>query len=399
MEVSVIHLFNPLITFILAVVFLAAWIKLRSQKYILALSAAYSFVTLGFISNTVLFHYKQFENLTLQHYFFGLGAAFLAASINLRAQLAPKVKSYLFIIIFSGLVSYFILSNGGKMSIFAAISHLSISAIFAMGAMQSRRHRTNLAFESVLFWTFVFSAVLFYLRTLTHLSPPSMGLNPQASDLAFFTFIIFDALLSLILAITFLIVCMKDLIKEMRSELQTDSLSGLMMREKFERDVKQALIKAQQSNIPISLVISDIDHFKNINDSYGHQVGDMVIARMGQTLLDCLPDGDLAGRIGGEEFCFLIHGDYERVISIVENIRFAFYNQYYEGIPRSQKISSSLGITDGRSGDKYESMFQRADTALYQAKNSGRDCMICDTNEKQDNEKQDRDFVSMRMAS
>lgn len=151
---------------------------------------------------------------------------------------------------------------------------------------------------------------------------------------------------------------------EMNRVAMTDPLTGLLNRRGFTEAVQQVEAGA--------LLIIDIDHFKHVNDRYGHAVGDEVLRAMGNHLKSDIRNGDILGRIGGEEFAiFLVGRDSLEIDRIGERLcrGFVLYN---DKVPIPVKVTMSVGAAFSEMAATLSQMYQNADQALYQAKRSGR---------------------------
>src|SRR5690606_9138626 len=124
---------------------------------------------------------------------------------------------------------------------------------------------------------------------------------------------------------------------------------------------------------PFSIAIADIDHFKSINDTYGHEAGDRVLAGIAQTIRSCMREYDTCGRWGGEEFMIILPeaGAVEAVCT-VERIRHAIETANVSIGDRQVELSASFGIAQHQLKDSVFATVQRADGALYAAKQEGR---------------------------
>lgn len=158
----------------------------------------------------------------------------------------------------------------------------------------------------------------------------------------------------------------------------TDSLTGILNRRFFLQQVNKELERSQRYGNPFSLLIVDIDHFKKVNDTYGHSAGDAVIIDVTKVIQKALRKVDILGRYGGEEFIiFLPETNYQNAIHVGERIRKTI--EKTQTIYENKKImcTISLGISNFHPNDKtFDDVFKRADTALYQAKNEGRNRVI-----------------------
>jgi diguanylate cyclase (GGDEF)-like protein len=153
---------------------------------------------------------------------------------------------------------------------------------------------------------------------------------------------------------------------QMHTLARTDPLTGLPNRLALSERLEEEAHRAHG----LYVVLLDLDHFKQINDRYGHAVGDAVLREVGRRLRSSLRKGDLLGRWGGEEFMILMRGENQHdVLAAVERLRedIAFWPFEQVGA-----VSASFGVAEGHLGDSIHSLVERADKALYQAKHLGR---------------------------
>ena len=155
-----------------------------------------------------------------------------------------------------------------------------------------------------------------------------------------------------------------------------DELSGLQRRERFEELAFETLDKAKRSGVPVSLVVCDLDHFKIINDTYGHLAGDEVIKAFGAIMRQTARSTDVLGRIGGEEFAlFLWNTDQTGAKLFSQQLRSALSNLDLSEVIGDRNCTASFGISQWNGTDDYRELFALSDKALYHAKHSGRDCV------------------------
>ncbi len=162
--------------------------------------------------------------------------------------------------------------------------------------------------------------------------------------------------------------------QELQRLSSTDRLTGLFNRGHWEEMLRQDYARHRRYERNAALVMFDIDHFKRINDSYGHQAGDAVIQQTAELVRQCTRDADIAGRYGGEEFVVLLPDtDSEGAVTFAERLRQSIeaHEVVHEG--RSIRFTVSLGIADlSEPTNGYAQLIERADIALYSSKASGR---------------------------
>lgn len=153
----------------------------------------------------------------------------------------------------------------------------------------------------------------------------------------------------------------------------SDALTGVGNRTSMDKTIKRDMDTAKRSGQPLSLIMLDIDQFKQINDNHGHNCGDMVLIEVANLLKLLLRTSDAIFRFGGEEFLIsLPNTNTTDAILVAERIRQAIENLHIEFEKRRVFISASLGCAQMEPSDDQQSIIRRADAALYQAKNCGR---------------------------
>lgn len=151
----------------------------------------------------------------------------------------------------------------------------------------------------------------------------------------------------------------------------TDPLTGILNRRAFQKALKREISFAKRHNLPLSLVIIDIDYFKRINDTYGHDVGDYVLKNFAKIILKSIRHEDIFARFGGEEFVILLpNTNINSAFEVCERIRQKIEKTSFKRI--KEKITASFGISELIENDREVDLIKRADEALYEAKRKGR---------------------------
>ncbi len=153
----------------------------------------------------------------------------------------------------------------------------------------------------------------------------------------------------------------------------TDPLTQTNNRTAFDNSLSREIQLANRNSRPLSIIFFDIDHFKNINDTYGHECGDIALSTAANCIKEALRDSDIVFRYGGEEFVILLSDTNlngakviaERIRQQIENHRLAYNMEIL-------KLTASLGISSLRGNDNKDSLIKRADNAMYRAKDNGR---------------------------
>lgn len=152
---------------------------------------------------------------------------------------------------------------------------------------------------------------------------------------------------------------------------ETDTLTGIANRLVFNRTLSKEIQRAHRYHLDLSLMIFDVDHFKKINDNYGHEVGDKVLIALGEVISALLRETDVFCRIGGEEFTIIMpETNLEQAYKTAERLRLAIEKLPDNDLPT--QLTISFGVADMTRWDNDKTLLKRADKALYRAKENGR---------------------------
>jgi diguanylate cyclase (GGDEF)-like protein len=151
-----------------------------------------------------------------------------------------------------------------------------------------------------------------------------------------------------------------------------DPLTGMFNRRGFAEATSRVIEREAHSGRPVTVMIFDIDHFKSINDRFGHPAGDEILKLFSAVVVNTLRISDISGRIGGEEFAALLPCSLEEAVVAAERVREAFEASGIVDETGPVDTTVSIGVAGGPAGTELEVLLAAADTALYQAKRSGR---------------------------
>ncbi|QDM41965.1 GGDEF domain-containing protein [Altererythrobacter sp. TH136] len=176
------------------------------------------------------------------------------------------------------------------------------------------------------------------------------------------------------LALVLLLVMMRDATAEMAAQSQTDPLSGVLNRRGLEVHGAQMLAEAQRQGKQLTLITADLDHFKAVNDTFGHTAGDEVIVQFAARLSEAAGEDGIVARLGGEEFAVLLaKTDLSAGRRFAEALRQSLSTQPLLGLGIGQTVTASFGVAQMASDDTLYELSHRSDTALCKAKAGGRD--------------------------
>ncbi len=225
--------------------------------------------------------------------------------------------------------------------------------------------------------------VLFVVSALQFLSKPFLalatgGAGSTAAEYMVTSYALLSQSLGAVLQVAtgllMLMILVRDMLVELTANSETDMLSGLYNRRGFELRALPALENSAQTGVPATLVLADLDGFKQINDSFGHHSGDAVIAAFAGLLRQAAPAGAVVARVGGEEFAVLVPGaNLAAGRLFAEAARASFGRLVVPELPSQRRCTGSFGVAEYDRKETLADLRRRADAALYAAKRGGRD--------------------------
>ena len=160
-----------------------------------------------------------------------------------------------------------------------------------------------------------------------------------------------------------------------RREARMDSLTGVANRKSFDEKLHVSVGGYQREQTPFVLVLIDVDHFKRINDSHGHQAGDRVLEMLGDAMREVVREGDFVARLGGDEFAVILpHTEMEIGYAVAERLhrKVSEETSHMSHAGNQISVGLSIGVASVREDDTPESIYERADEAMYRSKERGR---------------------------
>ncbi len=369
-----IQLLNPGIGLLFAVAFFLLWLN-RRDRYVAYAAGAYTASAIAFLIVDVgpaLPH--ELHRIPANLGFLATGVLFAAAIIGryglpipwraMAAVTAASLAVFLWFLLGQPSIGGRILSISIGASIIAA---MIVRALWPLDKVY--------LIDRVLFWVAALSVINLTARPIVLLA---LGGGFDSYDgfqqsLYWTTVQFSQAMVAVLAAIGLMVAVAIDQIAELRRQVDDDNLSALLNRRGFEARAGSALRRCLDDDRPVALMIADLDHFKRVNDSYGHAVGDAIIAAFGAHVRAIGPAEMIAGRIGGEEFALLVPGaTIETARQFAEAVRTGLAAAAADRIPAALVPTTSIGLTIGVPGAGLSALMHEADQALYEAKRTGR---------------------------
>lgn len=170
----------------------------------------------------------------------------------------------------------------------------------------------------------------------------------------------------------------KELELKLKEQAERDPLTGAYNRRYFTEALENLVHRSECYQEPLALVTFDIDHFKQINDTFGHEAGDRVLIELVRTLDELVRTSDIFARTGGEEFSLLLpNQNIKQATKTAEQFRAALEKLVIRTHHQAIRITASFGVAEHSNGGMHSDLLRQADSALYVAKNRGRNCVNC----------------------
>lgn len=379
MREQIMGLITPTMAIVFFAVFLVMWWRGKMGSYVLGFAATYLLFAIGF-GTTHLFDTGSPYVFHITQFFYSMSTATAIWALTKRAGQPPYLGVLLVIYALSAATLAVAVATTPEISSRLIIVNVGYGAMYIVGVMSLLGGQRREAIDKLIIVAHSILAAQFMIRpVLTLLVEQGIAAESYRQSVYYSVLNLSLALISLMSAMVLVGACVYDQIKAVREQAELDGLTGLRTRRAFEQDVVELLERAKQECLPVSLVVADIDHFKAVNDVWGHQVGDYAIAQFGQIITGTIRDSDLAGRIGGEEFCILAWNcDETAAVTMAERIRAKFAHTQVEGMPDDHRLTASFGAAGRIEGEGYGRLFARTDAALYRAKEGGRNRTVRD---------------------
>ena len=365
-------LIAPLSILLLSCTLAVCWLVQRRQRYLLWIAGGYALVSLALAWQSLapreeLHHWAVFTGAM---YLFGTWcfARCMAGRYGVSAH--PVLGLLIGAVVLAALYYYSRVQVDLWVRVHWLNTGLGLLQMLPAPAMLRRRPPQDWL-ERMLYWSYVVFAGYTAARPLLVLALGSTDLNEIARSTYWLVTLVSTLSFALLFTLMLLACTVRDVFTALREERNHDSLTNLLNRRAFQEAAELRLADSHMA--PVSVLIGDIDHFKRINDSWGHDCGDRVLQAVARTLQQHVRSDDLVSRFGGEEFVLLLmRTTPEEAERVAERIRAQLSADGYV-LAAGQRITISFGIAPVAANTALTDALTRADALLYSAKQAGRD--------------------------
>ncbi len=374
MQTQILGLVTPLMALFFAATFAVMWRVGRMKRHVLGFGIAFALSAIGFLFT----HFLPADAFYIFHVtqvFYALGSTVMIASVCERAGQRLHLGSFAFVYLITALLLAAAIGFSNDVASRLVIVNMGYGVMFAMGVTTLLTARRRSLIDVAIIAVMAFQATDFLVRpSLTLLFEQSIPAEVYRDSVYYSLIGLVLGVKGMTTAVVLIGATIAEWNKTLRESSDHDVLTGLLNRGAFEQSMCSLLPRAQTEGRPLSLVVVDIDHFKQVNDIWGHQAGDQAIASFGELVQQMVRGCDVAGRIGGEEFCIAVWNcENDPAERLAERIRQSFARLEHAGLNPDIRLTASFGVATAREGETYERLFARSDKALYRAKSNGRD--------------------------
>lgn len=373
MQTQILGLVTPLMALLFAGTFAVLWYAGRMKRRVLGFAASFAFSAIGFLVT----HFSPSNAPYVWHttqLFYSLGTICMIASLCDRAGLRPPLVGLGLAYATSAFLLGAAIALSNDVALRLILVNIGYGVMFTIGATMLFNARGRSFIDVAIIAVMVFQAFDFLVRpTMTLLFERSIAAEVYRESIYYSMIGLALGVKGVTTALVLTAATFAEWTSALREKSERDNLTGLRNRGAFMETMEALLPKAQKERRPLSLVVADIDNFKQVNDIWGHQAGDQALAAFGDLVERTVRASDVAARIGGEEFCIAVWNcDNEPAAHLADRIRLAFAKLPHDGLSDDIRLTASFGVATARDGEDYDTLFSRADAALYQAKAGGR---------------------------
>lgn len=373
-------LIAPAVMVFLSIALVSAWNYERRQHALvwMALGIFSTSISLGVQSVLTPAHISQYAIYTAVFYL--AGAWFTGLSIAERYHVSYYPKVAVLVCLLTLCSIYYFSRVQESLPTRAYILSIALGVLHVLPVFNVIKCKPNTdRLDVFLYWSYLVFCVYTAARPLTLFIFDQIMIVSLVQSIYWFLTLLGSILFCMTFAFLLLGSSVRSTLNRLYAERNLDPLTNLLNRRAFEENVELQI--DYQNTFPTSVLMGDIDYFKTINDTWGHDFGDKVLRNVALCLEHTTRHGDLVTRFGGEEFVLLLpHTDIEMAHKIAQRIQSLLAEAKYQ-LPDQSTLTMSFGISGLRPGETVHHALKRADVALYQAKKSGRNRICIDAKE------------------
>ncbi|WP_159914956.1 diguanylate cyclase [Pantoea sp. 18069] len=356
---------------LLGATLIGCWLVQRRRRYLLWVASSYTLVgsALAWQSLMVLADLHRWAIVTGVMYLFGAWCFARGMAGYYAVSARPRIGLLIGAVVLLALYYYSRIEVDLWMRMHWLNAGLGLLQLLPAGRILQRRLPTA-GLERAMYWLYVLFAINTSVRPLLSLVIGSRGENAASFSSYWLMMLATTLLFALLFTMLLLANTVRDAMTALRAERNMDPLTNLLNRRAFQEAAEPLLRDPRQG--PWTLLIGDIDHFKRINDTWGHAHGDHVLQTVAGALTQQVRNEDLVARFGGEEFVLLLRTDLASAESIAQRIRTQL-SEDKKLLPNGGRMTISFGIVPIADLAELSASLSHADRLLYQAKQAGRD--------------------------
>jgi diguanylate cyclase (GGDEF)-like protein len=361
----------PLCALLQGLALICCWSVIRQQRYLLWVAASYILMAIPLSAHSLMSVHQlaQWAVPANALYLFGMWASARGIASKYGGDAHPIAAAGIMIVALAG--SFYFSYIDDQLWIRLVCLNVAIVLLLSLGIVQLFRTSTShVLIERILRYSFLMVVGYAVIRTLVVIYIfPSHITNEITRSGFWLAQLAVSLVVSLLFTFSLLASVMREMLQTLKNERNQDPLTRLLNRRAFFEQAEQRL--RLTPNDQWALIVCDIDHFKQVNDNYGHAAGDQALLMVGAVLVQQVRQNDLVARFGGEEFVILINcQDMLLAKSVAERMRLQIMATQFPAIP--ERLSASFGVTLIMPNQSISDAIECADTMLYHAKRSGR---------------------------
>lgn len=373
MQTQILGLLTPLMALLFAATFAVFWRVGRMKRHVLGFAIGYVLFALGFLTTHFLPADAPYLFHTTQA-FYSLGVTVYLVSLCERVGQKMHVGSLVGVYAICAFTLAIAVSISNDVGPRLIVVNMGYGVMCAMGLTTLLQSQRRSAIDIAIMIVVAIQSIDFVVRpNLTLMLEQNIPAEVYRDSVYYSLIGLVLGVKSVVSAMVLIGATITEWTQSLRESSSRDELTGLQNRGAFEESMHKLLPQAQNEGRPFSLVVADIDHFKQVNDIWGHQAGDHAITGFGELITKTVRGCDVAGRVGGEEFCIAVWDcENQPAERLAERIRKLFARLEHSELNDDIRLTASFGVATARDGETYEQLFGRADAALYDAKSLGR---------------------------